>query len=52
MYSRWRQQNFFNYLFDHYILDALDNYATTRNDPTGSSRTRRKKALLTHPWAP
>jgi transposase-like protein len=33
MFSRWRQENFFRYLRQHYGLDALDAYETTPDDP-------------------
>jgi hypothetical protein len=34
MAVRWRQENYFAYLREHFALDALDSYADTPDDPT------------------
>jgi len=33
MFDRWRQENFFKYLREEYVLDALVEYATEPDDP-------------------
>ena len=34
MFERWRQENFFKYLREEYLLDALLDYAVEPADPT------------------
>ena len=34
MFNRWRQENFFKYLRDEFLLDALAQYAVVPDDPT------------------
>ena len=34
MFERWRQENFFKYLREEYLLDALADYAIEPDDPT------------------
>ena len=34
MFERWRQENFFKYLREEYLLDALVDYAVEPDDPT------------------
>jgi len=34
MFNRWRQENFFKYLREEFLLDALAQYAVVPDDPT------------------
>ena len=34
MFNRWRQENFFKYLREEFLLDALAEYAVVPDDPT------------------
>lgn len=36
MFERWRQENFFKYLRDEYLIDALVDYQVEPEDPTRS----------------
>lgn len=36
MFERWRQENFFKYMRDEYMLDALADYQVEPDDPTRS----------------
>ena len=34
MFERWRQENFFKYLREEFLLDALADYQVEPDDPT------------------
>jgi len=52
MFSRWRQENFFRYMREHFALDGLDSYAkvvddlarTVPNPEKKKARTRAREA--------
>ncbi|MGB3678872.1 MAG: putative transposase [Candidatus Microthrix parvicella] len=44
MFSRWRQENFFRYMREHYALEALDTYQTVPDDPERTVPNPAKKA--------
>jgi len=39
MFERWRQENFFKYLREEYLIDALADYQVEPDDPTRSIPT-------------
>ncbi len=43
MFGRWRQENFFRYMRAHFGLDALDTYATIKDDLTRRSTNPARK---------
>jgi hypothetical protein len=45
MFQRWRQENFFKYLREEYLLDALVDYQVEPDDPTRTVRNPRRLAL-------
>ena len=51
MFERWRQENFFKYLREEYLIDALVDYQVEPDDPTVLSPTQfgkpsRKRSTL------
>jgi hypothetical protein len=51
MFSRWRQENFFRYMREHFALDGLDSYAKVVDDlertvPKGRAPSRRRIGWL------
>jgi DNA-binding CsgD family transcriptional regulator len=45
MFERWRQENFFKYLREEYLIDALVDYQVQPDDPTRSVPNPARKAL-------
>jgi DNA-binding CsgD family transcriptional regulator len=45
MFERWRQENFFKYLRDEFLLDALTDYQVEPDDPTRSLPNPQRRAL-------
>jgi len=45
MFERWRQENFFKYLREEYLIDALVDYQVEPDDPTRSVPNPARKAL-------
>jgi hypothetical protein len=45
MFERWRQENFFKYLREEYLLDALVDYQVEPDDPTRSVPNPQRRAL-------
>ncbi|MBM4221452.1 MAG: helix-turn-helix domain-containing protein, partial [Gammaproteobacteria bacterium] len=45
MFQRWRQENFFKYLRDEYLLDALVDYQVEPDDPTRTVPNPDRRAL-------
>jgi DNA-binding CsgD family transcriptional regulator len=45
MFERWRQENFFKYLREEYLLDALADYEVEPDDPARSVPNPARKAL-------
>src|SRR5271167_1877065 len=45
MFERWRQENFFKYLREEYLLDALVDYEVEPDDPARSVPNPARKAL-------
>jgi hypothetical protein len=45
MFERWRQENFFKYLREEYLIDALVDYQVDPDDPTRSVPNPARKAL-------
>ena len=45
MFERWRQENFFKYLREEYLLDALADYQVEPDDPNRSVPNPVRKAL-------
>jgi len=45
MFQRWRQENFFKYLREEYLLDALVDYQVQPDDPTRSVPNPARRAL-------
>jgi DNA-binding CsgD family transcriptional regulator len=45
MFERWRQENFFKYLREEYLIDALVDYQIEPDDPTRSVPNPARKAL-------
>src|SRR6266581_1646323 len=46
MFERWRQENFFKYLREEYLLDALADYQVEPDDPTRSIPNLARKAAV------
>jgi hypothetical protein len=46
MFERWRQENFFKYLREEYLIDALADYQVEPDDPTRSVRNPALKAVV------
>ncbi len=47
MFERWRQENFFKYLRDEFLLDALTDYQVEPDDPTRTVPNPARRALET-----
>jgi hypothetical protein len=45
MFERWRQENFFKYLREHYAIDALVDYTVVADDPTRDVPNPKRKKL-------
>ena len=45
MFERWRQENFFKYLREEYLLDALVDYQVEPDDPTRSVPNPQRRVL-------
>ena len=45
MFERWRQENFFKYLREEYLLDALVDYRVEPDDPTRTVPNPERRAL-------
>lgn len=45
MFERWRQENFFKYLREEYLIDALTDYQVEPDDPTRSVPNPARKAV-------
>ena len=46
MFERWRQENFFKYLREEYLLDALADYQVEPDDPARSIPNPARKAAV------
>src|SRR5467141_616062 len=46
MFERWRQENFFKYLREEYLIDALTDYQVEPDDPTRSVPNPARKAAV------
>ena len=47
MFERWRQENFFKYMRQEFLLDALTDYAVAPDDPARSVPNPARKAVAT-----
>jgi prepilin-type processing-associated H-X9-DG protein len=45
MFERWRQENFFKYLSEEFLLDALADYQVQPDDPTRTVPNPQRRAL-------
>jgi transposase len=45
MFERWRQENFFKYLREEFLLDALTDYQVEPDDPTRSVPNPQRRTL-------
>jgi len=45
MFERWRQENFFKYLREEFLLDALADYQVEPDDPTRTAPNPERRAL-------
>jgi len=45
MFERWKQENFFKYLREEYLLDALADYQVEPDDPTRTVPNPERRAL-------
>lgn len=45
MFERWRQENFFKYLREEFLLDALADYQVEPDDPTRTIPNPQRRAL-------
>jgi len=45
MFERWRQENFFKYMREEFLLDALVDYRIEPEDPTRTIRNPERRAL-------
>jgi hypothetical protein len=45
MFERWRQENFFKYMREEFLLDALVDYRIEPEDPTRSIPNPERRAL-------
>jgi hypothetical protein len=45
MFERWRQENFFKYMREEFLLDALVDYQVEPDDPTRTVRNPERRAL-------
>src|SRR5260370_19274875 len=46
MFERWRQENFFKYLREEYLIDALSDYQVEPDDPSRSVPNPARKAAV------
>src|SRR6266853_128651 len=51
MFERWRQENFFKYLREEYLIDALADYQVEPDDPTRSIPNLARKAAVKEVYA-
>jgi DNA-binding CsgD family transcriptional regulator len=51
MFERWRQENFFKYLREEYLIDALADYQVEPDDPTRSIPNPARKAAVKEVYA-
>src|SRR6267154_922911 len=51
MFERWRQENFFKYLREEYLIDALVDYQVEPDDPTRSIPNLARKAAVKEVYA-
>ena len=51
MFERWRQENFFKYLREEYLIDALADYQVEPDDPTRSIPNPARKAAVQEVYA-
>jgi hypothetical protein len=51
MFERWRQENFFKYLREEYLIDALADYQIEPDDPTRSIPNPARKAVVKEVYA-
>jgi len=51
MFERWRQENFFKYLREEYLIDALADYQFEPDDPTRSVPNPARKAVVKEVYA-
>jgi prepilin-type processing-associated H-X9-DG protein len=45
MFERWRQENFFKYMREEYLLDALTDYQVEPDDPTRTVPNPERRAM-------
>src|SRR3990170_1132244 len=45
MFERWRQENFFKYMREEFLLDALADYQVEPDDPTRSVPNPQRRTL-------
>src|SRR3970282_2062726 len=45
MFERWRQENFFKYMREEFLLDALADYRVEPDDPTRTVPNPERRAL-------
>ncbi len=45
MFERWRQENFFKYMREEFLLDALVDYCVEPEEPTRTIRNPKRRAL-------
>src|SRR3981081_4230478 len=45
MFERWRQENFFKYMREEFLLDALVDYQIEPEDPTRTIPNPKRRAL-------
>lgn len=51
MFERWRQENFFKYLREEYLIDALADYQVEPDDPTRSIPNPARKTVVKEVYA-
>ena len=51
MFERWRQENFFKYLREEYLIDALADYQVEPDDPSRSVPNPARKAAVKEVYA-
>ncbi len=51
MFERWRQENFFKYLREEYLIDALADYQVELDDPSRSVPNPARKAAVKEVYA-
>ena len=45
MFERWRQENFFKYMREEFLLDALSDYQVEPDDPTRTVPNPQRRVL-------